>query len=119
MELTVSHKQCVISPSTDDSNLDSILRVPLIINKPSEESGGKYNSKRCSTGSTDPGKAIKNIDVFSRVEIIDSTLPINFKRMLIHLDVYTSPPDMVLTSFLIHDSLILGRSSSFFTRKID
>ena len=39
--------------------------------------------------------------------------------MLVHLDVYWSPPDIVLARLLIDDSLVLGASAGLLSTEVD
>jgi hypothetical protein len=88
------HEKCVVCSAANYSNFDSVFRIPAC-------------------------KSIKDVDVISSVEVINSSLSVDFKSVLVHLDVDWSPPNVVFTSFFKDDSLVLGTSASLFTTEVD
>jgi hypothetical protein len=101
----------VVCPGGNDADLDSVLWVPS-------------------------GESIKDIDVLSRVEVIDSSFTVDLESVLatsqpqpheyterrldlLHLDVDRTPPNIILTSILKNDSLVFGRATSLLSRKVD
>jgi hypothetical protein len=41
------------------------------------------------------------------------------QHTLIHLDVYTSPPDVIFAGFFKDNALVLGRTTSLLSREVD
>jgi hypothetical protein len=88
------HEKGVVSPGADNADLDAVSGIPS-------------------------GIPIKDVDVIASVQIIDSTFTIDFKCMLVHLNIDRAPPDIVLASFFVYNSLVLGASSSLLSREVD
>lgn len=111
---TVVHEEGVVGTGADDADLDAVLGVPA-------------------------GKAIKDVDVVARVQVVDRTLAIDFERVLchtvsaleegcsswsagthlVHLNVDGAPPNVILGSLLVHDALVLGRAPGLLARVVD
>jgi hypothetical protein len=68
---------------------------------------------------TDSGIAIEDVDIVASVEVINSTLAVDFKGVLIHLDVDGAPPDVVFGGFLVYYALVLGGTTSLLAREVD
>jgi len=80
-------------------------------------------------------KTIENVDIVPSVEVINSTLTINFESIyeetirnfskrniiftFVHLDVHGTPPDIVFAGVLINNTLVLGATTGLLTREVD
>lgn len=99
----------MVCPGGNDSDFDPVLWVPS-------------------------GKSIKDVDVLSRVEVINCSFTVDLESVLtarqppvptatkgdlLHLDVDGTPPDIILTSILKHDSLVFGRTTSLLSGEVD
>ncbi len=90
----VVHEERVVGTAANDADLDAVLGVPA-------------------------GEAVKDVDVVARVEVVDGTLAVDLKRVLVHLDVDGAPPDVVLGGLLVDDALVLGRTAGLLARVVD
>jgi hypothetical protein len=105
----------VVCSGSNDSNLDPVLWVPT-------------------------GETVKDVDVLSCVEVIDSSFTVDLESVLavyvstypgawytvlgqrgnsLHLDVDGTPPDIVLTSILKDDSLVFWRTTGLLSGEVD
>ena len=91
----VVHEQGVVGSGSDDSDLDSVLRIPT-------------------------GEAVKDVDVLTGVQVVDGSFTVDFKGVLVHGNVDTArPPDVVLRGLFVDDSLVLGRSTGLLAGEVD
>lgn len=58
-------------------------------------------------------KSVKDINIVTRVEIINGSFTIDLKGVFVHLDIDTSPPDVIFASLFIYNPLVFGRTSGF------
>lgn len=68
---------------------------------------------------TDASEAIKDVDVLAGVQVVDGTLAVDLERVLVHLDVDGTPPDVVLARLLKDDTLVLGRATGLLPGEVD
>lgn len=91
----VVHEQGVVGSGSDDSNLDSVLGIPTCV-------------------------SIKDVDVFSGIQVVDSSLSVNLEGVLIHGNVDAArPPNVVLGGLLVDNSLVLGGSTGLLSGEVD
>lgn len=90
----VVHEEGVVGTSANDSDLDAVLWLPA-------------------------GKAVKDVNVLAGVEVVDGTLTVDLKGVLVHLDVDGAPPDVVLGRLLVDDTLVLGRATRLLAGEVD
>lgn len=57
----VVHEEGVVRSAADDADFDSVLGLPA-------------------------SEAVEHVDVLSSVQVVDSTLPVDLERVLVHLD---------------------------------
>lgn len=84
----------MVGTRADDADLDPVARVPSSI-------------------------AVKDIDELAGVEVVDRTLAVDLERVLVHLDVDRAPPDIILGGLLVHDTLVLGRTTGLLAGEVD
>lgn len=91
----VVHEQGVVGSRCDDSDLDSVLGIPT-------------------------GETVKDVDVFTGIQVIDGSFTVDLESVLVHGDVNTTrPPDVVLGGLLVDDSLVLGGSTCLLAGEVD
>jgi hypothetical protein len=106
----VVHKQGVVGSGSDNSDLDSVFWVPT-------------------------RKTVKDVNVFSRVQVVDSTFSVDLEGVFarcqycrltlllwidsLHLDVDGTPPDVVLASIFVDDTLVFWRTTSLLSGEVD
>lgn len=88
------HKQGVVGTGANDADLDPVAGIPA-------------------------GVTVKDVDKLAGVEVVDRTLTVDLERVLVHLDVDGTPPDVVLGGLFIDDTLVLGRTTSLLAGKVD
>jgi hypothetical protein len=91
---TIVHEEGVVGTRSDDADLDAVLGVPS-------------------------GETVENVDVVARIEVVDRPLAVDLERVLVHLDVDSSPPDIVLRGLLVDDTLVLGRTAGLLAGEVD
>ena len=85
----VVHEQRVIGASTDDTNLQAVLRIPT-------------------------SETIEDINSLARVEVIDRALAVDEKDMFIEFEIDRPPPDFRLAVGMVDDPLIERRAARLF-----
>lgn len=91
----VVHEQGVVGSGSDDSDLDSVLGIPT-------------------------GESIEDVDVFSGIQVVDSSLSVDLEGVLVHGNVDTArPPNVVLGGLLVDDSLVFGGSTGLLAGEVD
>ena len=88
------HEEGVVGARGDDADLDAVLGVPA-------------------------GETIKDVDVLTGVEVVDRTLTVDLEGVLIEGNVDRAPPDVVLGSLLVDDTLVLRRTAGLLAREVD
>jgi hypothetical protein len=68
---------------------------------------------------TDPGKAVKDVDEIPGVEVIDGTFTIDLKGVFVHFDIDGTPPNVVFGRVFIDDTLVFWTATGLFTGKVD
>lgn len=84
----------MVRPGSDHSDFDAVLGVPA-------------------------GVTIKDVDVLTGVEVIDSSLAVDLESVLVELDVDWTPPDVLGTGLFVDDTLVLGRTTGLLAREVD
>jgi hypothetical protein len=87
----IQKKSTMIGTGTDDTHFDAILWIPSSI-------------------------SVKDVDTLAGLQIIDRTLPVDHKSMLIKGNVHRAPPHIILTPGFGNDTLVLGTATSTLTR---
>lgn len=113
--LTVVHEESVVGTRSDNSNLDAVFGIPS-----SETVKDAVTNNPSSVIYVVNGKMRRDsLDVVASVEVIDSTFAVDFESVLIHLNVDSTPPNVVSRGFFVDNTLVLGRTTSLLSGKVD
>lgn len=87
----VAHEQGVVGTRTDDSNLDTVARVPA-------------------------GVSVNNEQLFTSTQVVQGTRARNLPGEFVNLLVDGTPPNVLRGGLLVDNSLVQGGSTSLLTR---
>src|SRR6476620_188869 len=83
------HEERVIRPRTNHSDFDAIFRIPA-------------------------REAVKTVEPFARVEVVERALAVDLERALVARDIHRSPPDVFFRRGMLDHALVLWRTSRLY-----
>src|SRR4029077_12305803 len=83
------HEERVIRPRTNHSDFDAIFRIPA-------------------------REAVKTVEPFARVEVVERALAVDLERALVARDIHRSPPDVFFRSGMLDHALVFWRTSRLY-----
>lgn len=102
----------MVSTSADDSDLDSVVVMSAMSGMP----GASDNRPVLWVPSSE---AIEDVYIIAGVQVVDSTLSVDFESVLVHLDIDRTPVDVILAAVFVDDTLVLGTAASLLSGKVD
>ena len=120
----------MIRSRANNSDFDPVLGVPLQCSIRDFVSQNRWRGKAYT------GVTIENIHVIPCIQVIYSTFTVDLKSVwssvrviqlyvkreihaFVHLDIHRAPPDVILRSFLVDNTLILGTPAGLLTGEVD